>query len=186
MLSTSPKLARHAASQGLAPRRRAGDLHGLIVPARERHTSARRIRQSDDFWFERHGAVREAERGIQRGTPAWLAPSEGEPALHRIGLVRVSRRVVRVRGDGAVEHPASDRRVRFGRESVQFPALKIQVVRVQVGRRTAPQPPQALPPDLSIHLGGDAVGQILLHGEQVFERPVKTFRPQIDIAARVS
>ena len=120
---------------GVGSGRRAGDLHRLIVPARERQHERPPDQAQRQFGFERHGTVREAERGIQRGTPARLAPSEGEPALHSIGLVHVHRRVVRIGGDGAIEHPARDRRVRFGRQSVQFPALKIQVIRVQVGRR---------------------------------------------------
>ena len=70
------------------------------------------------FRFERHGAVRQPERDIQRGAPAWLAPAEGETTLHRIGLLGMGRRVTWIRDNGAIKHLVRHQRVGFGRPPV--------------------------------------------------------------------
>jgi retinal pigment epithelial membrane protein len=122
-----------------------------------------------DRLLERDGAPRKREGKVKRSAALWRAPAEGEPPLHNVSLPRMGRGVQRVCRDGAVEVLPREEHVLFGRAPMEFPALEIKVVGVQIRRWVALQPPQALTSDPRLHRGGDVVGQAFLHGEQILE-----------------
>ena len=98
----------------IGPRRPASDLDSLVMPAQKRQDQGLPDDAERRFRFERHGAVREPERDIQRSAPAWLAPSEGETVC----TVRPGRRGPEHsldRRQCALEHLARHQRVCFGR-----------------------------------------------------------------------